>query len=477
MKLTKLTEAMTKLELAAKYQIEDILNEQGYPTYAKLLSLFDINLTSDPDVIGYMIPDKAKIVLNKDLDIDQVSVIVRHEILHQFLMHALRDEKFRAKNSQYKDIPHELVNVAADYEISNLGYTDKDKKDSRNIRINGQVLRGLVTEDDHPGWENKSFEDMLKELADEHKDDMEYIKQMMQRMGSSNDSEIQQAEEIERQANAIKQSSNDAGTKKQAQKIQQAAAELSKEAQEKEDGKGNGDVFKSPDDAKDDAELAQRVENIKKALSDLKNKEKLSDENREAKKKEREIRVKGELDKYKNSPIVRFKESLSKFIKNELYFEKNPSWRKFNKTYARSDVLKPGKAITLAPVPLINIYYDRSGSWDAKKTEEGSKAIATLNKYVRQGQIKIKVYYFSNNVHTVEKDAVDEGGTDGQPILDHIEQTKPTNVIILTDSDISDCVSDVTVPGAVWFLFYGGRSENLMQHLHGRKLTRAFDMQ
>ena len=67
MKLKIINESMTKLERAAKNQIEDVLNKQGYPTYARLLDLFDVNLTADPDVIGFMLPGKAKIVLNNDV--------------------------------------------------------------------------------------------------------------------------------------------------------------------------------------------------------------------------------------------------------------------------------------------------------------------------------------------------------------------------------------------------------------------------
>lgn len=41
-----------------------------------------------------MIPGKAKIVVNKGLDSDQVSMVVRHEILHEFLTHKQREDKF-----------------------------------------------------------------------------------------------------------------------------------------------------------------------------------------------------------------------------------------------------------------------------------------------------------------------------------------------------------------------------------------------
>ena len=42
-------------------------------------------------------------------------------------------------------------NYAGDFDISNLGYDDEDKAIARNMRINGQVISGLITEDNKPG--------------------------------------------------------------------------------------------------------------------------------------------------------------------------------------------------------------------------------------------------------------------------------------------------------------------------------------
>ena len=165
------------------------------------------------------------------------------------------------------------------------------------------------------------------------------------------------------------------------------------------------------------------------------------------------------------------------FIKNEVATGRGKSWSRINKKYSGTGLIKAGTSrLASDKVPLINVYFDRSGSWNAQKSAKGAQAIATLNKYVTRGQIKINLYYFSNNVHSIEQQALNEGGTNGQPILDHIEATKPDNVIILTDSDIDDCRSYVTVPGGVWMLFYEGRSQNLMDHLKGRKLTKYFDI-
>lgn len=129
--------AMTHYENIAKKEIQRILAQQGYKTYAKILDDFDVNLTDDQSVVGYMIPNKAKIVLNQNLAIDQVSMIVRHEILHQVLKHEERLINHLAerlglnpdnltnlslKELQQKLYSNKIFNVAADYEISNVGY-------------------------------------------------------------------------------------------------------------------------------------------------------------------------------------------------------------------------------------------------------------------------------------------------------------------------------------------------------------------
>ena len=105
----------TTLRNDAKNEIIKILIEQGYPTYAKLVNLFDIYLTDNPEVIGYMEPGNAKIVLNEKLSINQVSTIVRHELLHEWLTHAQRRANVDKENNDSGN--HEIANIAADFEI------------------------------------------------------------------------------------------------------------------------------------------------------------------------------------------------------------------------------------------------------------------------------------------------------------------------------------------------------------------------
>lgn len=480
---------MSKLEQAAKNQIIDILNKQGYPTYAKLLDKLDVKLidtTKNPNDIAYLAVNQATIYFNPNLSINQVSTIARHEILHEYLTHMARAEKFKQSDPKYKNLPHQLINVAADYEISNRGYTDSDKNIARSIILNDQVLQGLVTEDQYPGWENKTFEEMLAELSKDMDKYQDVINQMFdlgdippEAMPGDEDEDqtSQQAQQIQQQAQQAGNQSSDKENKKEAEDISQEADQVKDQIDKNNKSKAqNKGPFETDKQKQVDEETEKKVAELKKALSELK--QNIMDETDE--KIEQELAAKRAKDaaRYKDSPMSRFTDSLNQFIKKEVATGRGPSWSRINKKYIGTGLLKAGSSrLASGHIPLINVYFDRSGSWDSNKTVKGAQAIATLNKYVNRGEIKINLYYFSNNIHSNEQDALSEGGTKGQPILNHIQATKPDNVIILTDSDISDCRTDVTVPGAVWMLFYDGRSENLINHLHGKRLTKYFDIE
>ena len=179
---------MTQKEKKAKRILKKLLNEQGYPTYANIFNEFDLHLTSDPGVVGYMEPGKGVITLNHGLDMSQISVIVRHEILHEYLNHTVRLlKKVNAPSTNIYDYKQQKVNpddltisdlmnlgynprqanIAGDYEISNRGYTEEDKAVARAIKLNGQELQGLVTEDQHPDWVDYTVEELYDALQQE----------------------------------------------------------------------------------------------------------------------------------------------------------------------------------------------------------------------------------------------------------------------------------------------------------------------
>ena len=108
----------------------------------------------------------------------------------------------------------------------------------------------------------------------------------------------------------------------------------------------------------------------------------------------------------------------------------------------------------------------------------GREAIGVLNNYVDEGLIDIDVYYFANHIHSTPEPARAEGGTGaGREILQHIIDTEPTNVVVMTDADMNyqfDNAPYVTVPGAVWYMFKDSDCDNMEKHLQGDEVTKVF---
>lgn len=538
--------AMTYYEEVAKREILKVLAENGYKAYAKLLQLFEVNITKDPDVVAYMVPDKGKIVVNEGLDIDQVSMVVRHEILHQYLDHHNRLMKHLAKQAgldydtlsdmdlkelQNKLYSNQIFNIAGDYEISNRGYTEADKKTARNLYLNGQIVSGLVTELDHPDWVDLSVEEMYDRLNTEENKAKQQAKQsgdQGQSGGSGQDSnqssdsgqDTNQSGGSDNSSSDSKQSNKsgksdktkgplrigDTGNpetqaKEEAERIAQAAKEMAdemKNGDSKESDKAADDLEDIADDAKQlvkdakkmkkfdsiksdkkaEKDLADRVKKIQDAFRDTTlQSEIIAETNKKIDQEKLDKRAK-EIAAYKNSSIVRFKENLNKFIDNEVSYSRESSWKRFNKKYTNSGIIKPGTSRHVEhKIPSINVYFDQSGSWSEDDVKIGINAIGVLNKYVQRGEVKINIYYFANNVHKSAAAARREGGTDLRAVFDHIQQEKPDNVIIMSDSDGDHAkLYPLEVPGAVWLLFRRSRSQNVIDNLHGKKQTKVFNL-
>ena len=143
-------------------------------------------MSENSSAVAYLDPAKGLFAMHPTLDDNQVSVIIRHEILHAYLQHEKRlldklakehglnpnelDDLSikKLKQELYSD---KLFNIAGDYEISNKGYTDKDKDIIRNLIFNGRVVSGLITEDEHPDWVDMSIEEMFDELRKQKQQD------------------------------------------------------------------------------------------------------------------------------------------------------------------------------------------------------------------------------------------------------------------------------------------------------------------
>ena len=118
---------------------------------------------------------------------------IRHEILHEYLDHELRllehlAIKFPdiAKAEKEQDIPditlrdilykNKIFNKAGDYDLSRF-YSRQDMEDTRHIKLNGQIVGGLILEDDHPEWLNLTLEEIYDKLIDLKEDQEKKAKQ------------------------------------------------------------------------------------------------------------------------------------------------------------------------------------------------------------------------------------------------------------------------------------------------------------
>lgn len=501
----------TTLSEGAKKQLIRVLGEEGHATYAWLLEPFDIYLTDDPNVVGYMVPNQAKIVLNELLSIDQVSTIVRHELLHEWLTHAQRTQKFDREHPD-RMTNHDIANIAADFEISNRGYTEKDKRTSRRLKMGDQVIQGLVTEDQYPGWEDLTFEEMYDKLTDEYTKDMKEMQKKLQplldklnKMSPQElDKLIDQAQQQSQgqqgegdQNNSSKKSSSnkeqsgeegEGSNQQDSQKDSKEAKDLQKEAGKAEDQlqdikdksqeikDGQDGPFGDSQDQRDQAKLAEKVAEIQKRLSDIKRRQDALDEDQELIRKEKVQAAKDKEYKNMTSGLNKFRMNFQRFIKDQIDYFRGDTWNKPNKNYAGTGIIMPGKTM-YAPgkIPTINVYWDVSGSFDSPAKTQGARdAIGTINQYVKRGDIKVNIFYFADRVATTQ--AAAGGGTDGNKVLDHIEQTKPTNVVVITDSDVDNAENHnlVTVPGAVWMLFYDREAEDFAKVLRGKTQTKQY---
>lgn len=517
--------ALTKSD-GAKKQLKKKLREQGYATYARLLDLFDVYLTDDPEHIAYMYPGKAVIVMNKNLNIDQVSTLVRHEILHEYLAHKQRQERYHTSNPKWGkgDNPafHQIQNIAGDFEISNKGYTERDKSIARAIKLGDQILRGLVTEDQYPGWENMTFEEMYEKLLEENEEDINNLQKLMQMIDKLNPEDLGDLQrEIEKEIENQEQQSGGSGaegeesedgddqasqsgssdsesddegseendkSKEISKQIKKAldgledeledAADQAAEIKDKgKDGPGTG-PFMGSQEQRDLADVAARVAEIERAFKDVKMRSKIEDENRSAQRAEKIARAarEEEIDRVRGAGLRNFKASLLSFIQNEVHVERIDTYSRLHPSYEDSDIIVPGwYDEERIGVPSVNVYWDVSGSFsDPRKTASARQAIEQLNKYKRSGELKLNTWYFADRVASTASAA--GSGTNGDNVLKHIKQTRPDNVIIITDNGFFMSPTSVEVPGTAWMLFYDGRTQELVDALHGKRRTLIFDI-
>lgn len=180
--MSTLVERMNVRDQEVKQILISKLLDDGYGTYAKRLKEFDFviadNFEGQPVDTAAMCASQGLILINpgflvaanekeQKTQMDRLSVLIRHELLHALLMHQRRfiDHMAKQNPDDFKDYTVDTVqrmeNMAADWELSERGYDDFDKQVVRNMTLNGRVIGGLILEDDHPEWLGKTFEEIF----------------------------------------------------------------------------------------------------------------------------------------------------------------------------------------------------------------------------------------------------------------------------------------------------------------------------
>lgn len=245
---------------------------------------------------------------------------------------------------------------------------------------------------------------------------------------------------------------------------------------------------------KTDAERELQAKEIKADLASTKTQQELSAEDIaqiRAETQAVQAREK-EANKYKARSRSSFKgfqeflNSLYRAVALQVSIEdvKDDTWSAINRRHSGSGVLQPGKRINELPnkkIPVIDFYFDQSGSWTERDVSVGEKAVNKLVEMEEAGDIKINIFYFSNHVFTEASDARAEGGTRAwNEIVKNVIATNATNVVIMTDSDMENWWTgekalSYTVPGYVWYLWRDGENApRLPRDLKGRGGTQQF---
>ena len=373
-------------------------------------------------------------------------------------------------------------NDAYDKDINEINEVYKEimkKYENENKEKNNTTLsQSKDTEDNSNSSSSKGGGSQSKEKEQSGKSTG---KKQGPQIGDKGDPETQakeaaeRAKKIEEESKEAAKSAGEAGEDKLKDKnkeLAKAAGEIGDQAEDLGDDLEDGDAS--------EAEKA-RLQKIQDKLNDLESRRKALDET------ERAIFTSSQLEadkkrrrEWEDNPGQRFLHSVYRFIKDEVDSVKMGSWKRPDKRYANTSIIHKGKAVNHnAPIPSLVVYFDRSGSIGQEEVNLCNQAIASLKQFEKRGELKIKVYYFADNV---DSDPSKVGGATGatQLILDHAKRINANNIIILTDDDMDSqgaFTKPLTVPGAVWFLFAKGRRcYKIMQYLHGKAMTKVYDL-
>lgn len=206
-----------------------------------------------------------------------------------------------------------------------------------------------------------------------------------------------------------------------------------------------------------------------------------------------------ELNRYRNCKTIdEFELNFYNTIAHEVSMvkQKKKSWNEINNEYEDEDILVKAdvtKKHLEETVPIIDLYFDCSGSWTGypEAIKIGRRAVATVKQFADDGLIQLNVYYFGRNSLSSDMYDVWGGGTHCWKLIQaNIKKTGATNVVLMTDGDMEGSASwgpVVTVEGCVWFIWglggsvgpgYSEQGHEIPAHLIGKgnNTHYAFDV-
>lgn len=257
------------------------------------------------------------------------------------------------------------------------------------------------------------------------------------------------------------------------------------EAEEAGEKDGDMNELQNPmgDDGEDDGEGNPTKIDSEKMDDEAQIKQDLDDYFNTIKNKQQAIKRKEAEDKraiekaraIKNRVVTfdNFKKDLYRAVNTQINQRKMKvgTFQRPNPRYAGTNLLPQGtKRVKITDIPVIQVYLDNSGSV-GQYQKDILAALKTLDDFERQKLIKKEVWYFADNISKTKGGC--HGCTEAFPvILKNIKETKPDNVLILTDSDFdsqtkwSECVR-VLLSGCMWWVWpnKGNRCVNAMDYI------------
>ena len=177
--------------------------------------------------------------------------------------------------------------------------------------------------------------------------------------------------------------------------------------------------------------------------------------------------------------ISMFKNELMRCIGDQMKVSRRQAdtFMKPNATYAGTKLMAP-KTVNVERFekPIINVYFDKSGSVDEDTLQKAVDALKQLDIFRKRKMCDYHIFFFAETVSDNPNDV--GGGTTAFPeILAHIKKTKANNAIIITDDDFNGqtdfkTITPMDLKGCVWWFWdRGQRADIAYAYLQGKKGT------